>query len=115
MLRTPFERGLLAAVNSQVADYYLGKITIHEAIERAYEICEEIINSEKFKKELEAYYESFIPVQDIANESLETITIGDFKPQPKCNRCVYELGCTKENRLNCPDYKRDPPDGGYYG
>ncbi len=34
----------------------------------------------------------------------------------RCGRCVYWLNCTRNRDLdNCPDYKRDPPDGGYYG
>ena len=31
-----------------------------------------------------------------------------------CNKCVHQMGCRK-SPLNCPDYKRDPPDGGFYG
>ena len=36
---------------------------------------------------------------------------------PRCNKCVYEITCSKnmDNENKCPDYKRDPPDGGYYG
>ena len=35
----------------------------------------------------------------------------------RCHKCVYELQCSrdKDNERNCPDYKRDAPDGGYYG
>ena len=34
----------------------------------------------------------------------------------RCGRCVYELSCTRDRNVSdCPDYKRDPPDGGYYG
>ena len=35
----------------------------------------------------------------------------------QCKKCVYELHCSHERNINgmCPDYKRDPPDGGYYG
>lgn len=31
-----------------------------------------------------------------------------------CNKCVYEVGC-HGNPVGCKDYKRDAPDGGYYG
>ena len=36
---------------------------------------------------------------------------------PRCHKCVYELRCSKDkdNGRKCPDYKRDAPDGGYYG
>ena len=35
----------------------------------------------------------------------------------RCHRCIYELHCSKDkdNERKCPDYKRDAPDGGYYG
>lgn len=31
-----------------------------------------------------------------------------------CHKCVYEVGCT-DNPVGCKRYKRDAPDGGYYG
>lgn len=31
-----------------------------------------------------------------------------------CHKCVYEVGC-HESPLGCKKYKRDAPDGGYYG
>lgn len=31
-----------------------------------------------------------------------------------CHKCVYEVGC-HGNPLGCKKYKRDAPDGGYYG
>lgn len=31
-----------------------------------------------------------------------------------CHKCRYEVGCYG-NPIGCKDYKRDPPDGGYYG
>lgn len=36
---------------------------------------------------------------------------------PRCNKCVFENYCTcdKDNSRTCPDYKRDAPDGGFYG
>lgn len=39
------------------------------------------------------------------------------KLKPRCNKCVYELYCSKDkdNERKCPNYKRDAPDGGYYG
>lgn len=36
----------------------------------------------------------------------------------ECAKCVYEVGCAMKNSLTefpCPSYKRDPPDGGFYG
>ena len=31
----------------------------------------------------------------------------------RCRKCVNEMQCSK-HRTNCPDYKRDAPDGGSY-
>lgn len=31
-----------------------------------------------------------------------------------CSKCVYEVGC-HGNPVGCKRYKRDAPDGGYYG
>lgn len=34
----------------------------------------------------------------------------------RCQKCVYEGTCKKMDIAgSCKDYKRDPPDGGYYG
>ena len=34
----------------------------------------------------------------------------------RCPKCVYEGTCKKMDIAgSCKDYKRDPPDGGYYG
>ena len=32
----------------------------------------------------------------------------------RCNKCVNEMHCSR-HRVDCPDYKRDASDGGYYG
>lgn len=32
----------------------------------------------------------------------------------RCNKCINETRCSR-HRVDCPDYKRDAPDGGYYG
>ena len=39
------------------------------------------------------------------------------EPKPRCHKCIYEATCSKNKDSNntCPDYKRDAPDGGYYG
>lgn len=31
-----------------------------------------------------------------------------------CHKCVYEISC-HGNPVGCTSYKRDMPDGGYYG
>lgn len=35
----------------------------------------------------------------------------------RCHKCINEMQCSKDkdNERNCPDYKRDPKDGGFYG
>ena len=37
-------------------------------------------------------------------------------PLPRCFKCVYEGTCSNNDDYGqCTKYKRDPPDGGYYG
>ena len=33
----------------------------------------------------------------------------------RCYKCVYEGECRSFDKGDCKKYKRDPPDGGYYG
>lgn len=33
----------------------------------------------------------------------------------RCSKCVWEGTCRDFDRGSCNNYKRDPPDGGYYG
>ena len=37
-----------------------------------------------------------------------------YKTIRDCSKCVYEVGC-HGNPVGCKSYKRDAPDGGYYG
>lgn len=38
----------------------------------------------------------------------------EVETKRNCHKCVYEVGCT-DNPVGCKRYKRDAPDGGYYG
>ena len=40
-----------------------------------------------------------------------------FVNKSRCHKCVYEMTCLRNKDIEgkCPDYKRDAPDGGYYG
>lgn len=51
-----------------------------------------------------------------AEQVSPTNSVGQ-KTSSRCHKCVYELHCSKDkdNERKCPDYKRDAPDGGYYG
>ena len=51
------------------------------------------------------YYLNLPLKQDVTDEN---IVVRD------CHKCVYEIGCNG-NPVNCKYYKRDAPDGGYYG
>lgn len=57
-------------------------------------------------------------VRKYAKEHPEVIyKIGDqnkFTIKADCNKCVYEVGCHGDP-VDCKSYKRDAPDGGYYG
>ena len=52
------------------------------------------------------YCEQFADVKDIP--------YGDKAIMRDCHKCVYEVGC-HDNPVGCKKYKRDAPDGGYYG
>ena len=45
--------------------------------------------------------------------------IQQIKSRPavsRCHKCIYENTCSNiDIDGNCNEYKRDPPDGGYYG
>jgi alpha-glucuronidase len=45
---------------------------------------------------------------------------GDYtavQDKARCDKCVYQLHCSQDRDTEgkCPKYKRDAPDGGYYG
>lgn len=53
------------------------------------------------------YAEQFVDVKNVA--------LGDKVLFTRdCHKCVYEVGC-HGNPVGCKSYKRDAPDGGYYG
>lgn len=72
------------------------------------------------------YAEQFVDVRDVALGDKEPF--GNLKPAEiptelhtysyktirDCHKCVYEVGC-HGNPVGCKSYKRDAPDGGYYG
>ena len=46
---------------------------------------------------------------------VKDVALGDKVPFTRdCRKCVYEVGCYG-NPVGCKSYKRDAPDGGYYG
>lgn len=50
-------------------------------------------------------------------EKEDALMDGGKEQRPRCHKCVNEMQCSKDkdNDHKCPDYKRDAPDGGYYG
>ena len=64
---------------------------------------------EVIEENAKKYIEQFVDVKDIAiGDKNEFFQIRD------CHKCVHEVGC-HGNPLNCKYYKRNAPDGGYYG
>ena len=62
---------------------------------------------ESIEEAARKYAEQFVDVRDVA--------LGDKVPFTRdCHKCVYEVGC-HGNPVGCTSYKRDAPDGGYYG
>ena len=58
------------------------------------------------KKVSHTYPKQFMNIDNVASGKSDILR--------DCHRCVYEVGC-HENPLGCKKYKRDAPDGGYYG
>ena len=53
----------------------------------------------------------------IKDEGEESIInkLKDFLNNSRCSKYVYEGSCQNFDKGDCKKYKRDPPDGGYYG
>ena len=53
----------------------------------------------------------WLPLEDYDNDKCEERII------PRCDKCVYDFISCKDNDKDgkCKTYRRDPPDGGYYG
>lgn len=48
----------------------------------------------------------------------DVVYIKQIKPdKSRCRKCFHKGYClrNRDNEGKCPDYKRDAPDGGYYG
>lgn len=83
----------------------------YKAFEESMKLLDEWIqgHSEVIEEATKKYIEQFVDVKDVA--------IGDkneFSQTRDCHNCIYEVGC-HGNPVNCKSYKRDAPDGGYYG
>ena len=57
------------------------------------------------------YHDYWMLAKQLPNDN-ELKTILKYS---RCQKCVYEDECRSFDRGDCPNYKRDPPDGGYYG
>lgn len=72
---------------------------------------------DKFDKEVKEHPEI---IEKIASKyceqfvNVEAVALGDKVTVRDCHKCVYEIGC-HDNPVGCKKYKRDAPDGGYYG
>lgn len=57
--------------------------------------------------------------EEILCRTVKTRQIDDLArifPQCRCPKCVYNGFCSNVDiDGNCKEYKKDPPDGGYYG
>lgn len=81
---------------------------------------------EVVEKAFEEYCEQFVDVSDLALGDKEPfgnlnpaeipveLHTYSYKTIRDCRKCVYEVGC-HGNPVGCKSYKRDAPDGGYYG
>lgn len=57
-------------------------------------------------------------IEMMKEETDKCLAMLQAEQETKCAKCVYEVGCATRGLLKefpCPSYKRDAPDGGYYG
>lgn len=61
--------------------------------------------------------DSGIPQLYNAMDQIDKMEPVGFVNKSRCHKCIHELGCTRDKDLDgkCPNYKKDAPDGGYYG
>ena len=107
-----------------------------EIIEKvASKYCEQFVNVKDVALGDKVSFQIENPMKNVETKSLPTKMIfedktpfGNLKPAEipvelhtysyktirDCSKCVYEVGC-HGNPVNCKYYKRDAPDGGYYG
>lgn len=61
----PWYKALLMAIDAEAADYFLGKISLEEAVAKADHTFQRIIKTANFKREIENYFDKFIDVKEI--------------------------------------------------
>ena len=57
-------------------------------------------------------------IELMKEETAKCLAMLQAEQDTKCTKCVYEVGCATRGLFKefpCPSYKRDAPDGGYYG
>lgn len=57
-----------------------------------------------------------ITIEDLLIDT-STFIINSNECKKTCDHCIYEMNCHDRmfRNVRCENYKRDPPDGGYYG
>lgn len=53
------------SVNNIISEYFLGKISMKEAIDAIAESIDAMTETEEFEERIKNYYDSFIPVKEI--------------------------------------------------
>lgn len=81
----------------------------YEAFKNAVKKFDEYIQEhpESVKEASRKFAEQFVDFKDVVFGDKVLFT-------RDCHKCVYEVGFTG-NPVGCKSYKRDAPDGGYYG
>ena len=76
--------------------------------------CEDVIGDEPM-----VYTPNHFCSYGVKKDGKEPLVKKDASPtdMSRCRKCVYEMTCFRDRDFEgtCPDYKRDAPDGGYYG
>ena len=95
-----------------------------DAVNKFYKYTRE--HPEVIEEAARKYAEQFVDVRDVVlgdKESFVNLNSAEipvelhtysYKTIRDCYKCVYEVSC-HGNPVGCKRYKRDAPDGGYYG
>ena len=57
------------------------------------------------------YHDYWMLTKELPNDS----ELKKMVKYSRCPKCIYEGTCHDFDKGNCLNYKRDPPDGEYYG
>ena len=74
------------------------------------------IDNGKYKINCNSIEEAISNLSDIAMENIREVNKSrESIKNSRCHKCLYSNMCTDIDTGDCKKYKKDSPDGGYYG